>query len=153
MTSCPVSVEDSTEDQRPAHERGARWPSMERTGSLSRGRLAGHAPGRGSCFLVVLLIASTAFAQAPADAPLADPDAQGRSLILEQGEITPYRGVLLDEQEAVRRERARVRAEATLQKAEEGVLLPRGALIAIISGVAAVSAAAAAGVTAWALKR
>lgn len=103
--------------------------------------------------LVALLCSSLAFAGAPADAPLADPDASGRALILEQGDITPYRGVLLDEQEAVRRERARVRAEATLKAAEEGVLLPRGALIAIVAGCAAASAAIAAGVTVWALKK
>lgn len=104
--------------------------------------------------LAVLLCASLAFAgEPPADAPVRDLDAPGRSIVLEQGEFTPYRGVLLDEQEAVRRERARVRAEETLKKAEEGVLLPRGALIAIVAGCAAASAAVAAGVTVWALKR
>lgn len=100
--------------------------------------------------IAALLVSSLAFAEPPADAPLDEP---GRALILEQGEFAPYRGVLLDEQEAVRRERARVRAEVALETAQQGVLLPRGALIAIIAGCAAASAAIAAGVTAWALKR
>lgn len=100
--------------------------------------------------LAVLLCASTVLAEPPADAPLDEP---GRALVLEQGELAPYRGVLLDEREAVRRERRAVRAEATLAKAQENVLLPRAAFIAIVTGVAVASAAAAAGVTVWALKR
>jgi hypothetical protein len=89
----------------------------------------------------------------PADAPVRDLDAPGRSLVLEQGSIAPFSGVLLDEQEDVRRERARVRAEVTVEKASEGVLLPRAAFIAIVLGCATASAAVAAGVTAWALKK
>jgi hypothetical protein len=60
--------------------------------------------------LALVLLSSVALAQAP-DAPLADPDAQGRVLVLEAGEIAPFRGVLLDAQEDVHRERSRVRAE------------------------------------------
>lgn len=103
--------------------------------------------------IAVLLVSSLAFAGSPADAPTRDLDAPGRALILEQGSITPYAGVLLDEQEDVRRERARVRAEETLKKAEDGVLLPRGALIAIVAGCAAAAAAIAAGVTFWATQK
>jgi hypothetical protein len=102
--------------------------------------------------VALLLVASTALADPPTDAPVRDLDAPGRSLIVEQGAIAPYAGVLLDEQEDVRRERARVRAEVTVEKASEGVLLPRAAFIAIVLGCAAASAAVAAGVTAWALK-
>lgn len=87
------------------------------------------------------------------DAPVRDLDEPGRALILEQGDIAPFAGVLLDEQEDVRRERARVTAEVTVKKAEEGVLLPRPAFIAIVLGCAAASAAIAAGVTAYALKK
>lgn len=100
--------------------------------------------------IAVLLCASLALAEPPADAPLDEP---GRALVLEQGEFAPYRGVLLDEQEAVRRERARVRAEVALETAQQGLLLPRGALIALIAGCVAASAAIAAGVTYAATKR
>lgn len=101
--------------------------------------------------IAVLLMSSLALAgDPPADAPLDEP---GRALILDQGEITPYRGVLLDEQEAVRRERARVRAEVALETAQQGVLLPRGALIALVAGCAVASAAIAAGVTYVAARR
>lgn len=108
---------------------------------------------RASPFVAALLIASTALADPPKDAPVRDLDAPGRALIMEQGEITPFSGVLLDQQEDVRRERARVRAEVTVTAAQEGVLLPRPAFIAIVLGCAAASAAIAAGVTAWALKK
>lgn len=66
-------------------------------------------------FLAALLISSIAFADPPVDAPLADPDAQGRAVILEHGDIAPYRGVLLDAQEDVHRERSRVRAEVSAE--------------------------------------
>lgn len=103
--------------------------------------------------LAALLASSIAFADPPADAPVLAVDAPGRSLILEQGSITPYRGVLLDEQEDKRRERARVAAEVTVEKAGEGVLLPKPAFIAIVVGCAAASAAAAAGITYAATRR
>lgn len=103
--------------------------------------------------LTLLLIASTALADPPADAPVRDLDAPGRALIIEQGEIVPFSGVLLDQQEDVRRERACVRAEVTVATASEGVLLPKAAFIAIVVGCAAASAAVAAGVTVAAMKR
>jgi hypothetical protein len=99
--------------------------------------------------IAVLLCSTLAFGQA-ADAPL---DRPGRALVLEQGSVTPYAGVLLDEQEDVRRERARVRAEETAKKAEEGVLLPRAAFIAIVAGCVVGSLAIGAGAAAWALKK
>lgn len=102
--------------------------------------------------LALVLCSSVALADPPTDAPVAV-EPVGRALILEAGSITPYRGVLLDEQEDVRRERARVVAEITVQKASEGVLLSKPAFIAIVVGCAAASAAIAAGATAVALKR
>ena len=94
--------------------------------------------------LAVMLIASTAFAQA-ADAPLDEP---GRAIILEQGEFAPYRGVLLDQQEDRRRERSRVRAETKVDIYENGnVILPKGAFVAIVLGAVATAAVISAGVT------
>jgi hypothetical protein len=102
---------------------------------------------------LLLLLAMPSFAtDPPADAPL-DLDAPGRALVLEQGSVTPYRGVLLDEQEDRRRERSRVAALTELEKGQENVWLPRPAFIALLAGVVATSAALAAGVTAWALKK
>ncbi len=110
--------------------------------------------------LAAVMTAAPALADPPADAPTVDLfgrpvdlDAPGRALVLEQGSITPFSGVLIDEAEDVRRERARVRAEVALKKAEESVLISRPAFVAIIVGCVTLSAVAAAGVTAWALKR
>lgn len=63
-------------------------------------------------FLSILLISSVALADPPADAPLANPDAKGRSMLVGAGEIVPFKAICLDEQEDVSRERDRVEGRA-----------------------------------------
>lgn len=100
---------------------------------------------------LLLLAAFPVFAaDPPADAPLDEP---GRALVLEQGSIAPYAGVLLDAQEDVRRARARVRAEAELADAKENVWTSKGLLVGVVIGALVLGAAAGAGVTAYALTR
>jgi hypothetical protein len=93
----------------------------------------------------LILCSSLAFAQAPADAPLADE--VGRSNRVEEGEITPYAGQLIDEKEMVRRERINARNDAMLSKAKESALLPVPALVAIIVGAVLLGAVAGTAVT------
>lgn len=107
--------------------------------------------------LVVTLISSIAFADPPADAPVrvhacgereVDLDASGCAVLLKQGEAAPFSGVLLDEQEDVRRTRDRAGKTVTLDHAEQdNVLIPKGKLAALITGIIVLSAAAAAAVT------
>jgi hypothetical protein len=99
--------------------------------------------------IALLLCSSLALgAEPPADAPLAE----GRSMLVDAGTIVPFRGVCLDEQEHVRRERINERNAATLAKAEESALISKPVLVTLILGGLVLGAAAGAGVTAWALK-
>jgi hypothetical protein len=72
----------------------------------------------------------------PGDAPLADvPDVSVR---LAMGQPAPFAGRLLSPEENVRRAKRTADCEATLADAEgNGVLLPRPAVAALISGAAA----------------
>jgi hypothetical protein len=107
--------------------------------------------------LAVMLVSSLAFADPPADsvaadAPTVDYDAPGRSLTVEPGTIVPFAGVCLDSQEAISRERSRVRALNELDAAREYVWVSTPVLIGVLVGVLAVGAVAGAGV-AIAVKR
>lgn len=113
--------------------------------------------------IAVMLCSSLAFADPPADAPLkvhacgtreADLDASGCAVILKKGDPAPFDALALDEQENVRRTRDRADKTGTLEKAEAGyVLMPKGALAALITGCIVLSAAAAATVTYVALPK
>ncbi len=86
------------------------------------------------------------------DAANRDFDAPGRALLLDAGEIAPYQGVLLDEQEDVRRVRVLVRTTAELEKAKEGMLISKPVFVAIVLGSIALSAGVTAGVTVAAIR-
>lgn len=110
-------------------------------------------------FIAVMLCSSLALADPATDAPLkqgdhvcgtreTDLDAHGCTVELKPGELAPYAATALDEQENVRRTRDRARKAGTLENAEEkNVLLPKGALAAIIAGCIVLAAAAGAAVT------
>lgn len=95
--------------------------------------------------IAVCLTASIAFAQAPADAPIADVPAT--SVRLEQGAPAPYAGYLISDAETLRRGKKEANERATLTDATaNGVLLPKAAVATLISvGAAAVIAAIATG--------
>jgi hypothetical protein len=100
---------------------------------------------------VVLLCCTAAFAAdpptKPADAPLADLDAPGRSAVLEAGEIAPFKGELSDEQETRRRSRRDGRWLGELDDAHKSFLIPKPVFVTIIVGVVIVVAGVSAGVT------
>lgn len=118
--------------------------------------------------LVVAVLALPAFAQerAPssADAPVleqptppvvfpAGPLAPGKSTRVKAGELAPYSGQLLDDQELVRRARITARDAAELQELKKGnAVISTPAFIAIVAGCVVAGAAAGAAV-AYAVKR
>jgi hypothetical protein len=85
---------------------------------------------------VLLIVAMPALADPPGDAPLADvPDTSVR---LVMGQPAPFAGRLLSPEENVRRAKKQSDCEATVADAEaNGVLLPKPAVAALISGAAA----------------
>lgn len=91
-------------------------------------------------FIAVMLCSSLAFAAE--DAPLAE----GRSMLVQAGEIVPFRGVCLDEQEHVRRERINERNAVTLATAERSWLISPPVVVGIIVASLALGAAVSAGV-------
>lgn len=82
--------------------------------------------------LAALLMSSLAFADPPKDAPL-DLDAPGRALVLDAGDMAPFSGVLLDEQEDRSRERARVRVVTELEVAHGYAWIPKPLLITLVA--------------------
>lgn len=114
--------------------------------------------------LALFLYCSRSFgAEPPADAPVrehvcgekeADLDAKGCSTKIAKGEPAPYSGVLSDDQEYVRQTRDRADKTGTLDHAEsKDVLIPKGTLAILITGIIVVVAAGAATVTYVATKK
>ncbi len=84
----------------------------------------------------MLCIAVPAFAQAPADAPIAD--APGTSVLLKKGDPAPFDGRELSMPENLRRGKNEADCKATLADAtSNGVLLPKAAVGTLIGGAAA----------------
>ena len=87
-------------------------------------------------FALMLVVAVPALADPPADSPLAD--LPGQSVYLEADQRAPFPGQLLSDAENLRRGQNEARCVATLQDAEQnGVLLPKPAVAALITGAAA----------------
>lgn len=111
-------------------------------------------------FVAALLVSSLAFAEPPLKecreaTPLEDqaPDVAGVSVKLRAGEPAPFDARALSLEENCERGKAKASCVAELTDAKTFVWVSKPALVTIIVGAAALSAAAAAGVTAWALKK
>jgi hypothetical protein len=110
------------------------------------------------------LAAPTDAGTPPTDAPLAPPAldlvleadgrvAPGRSMKIKAGDVAPFNGRLLDEQEQVRRGKINARNEASLNDLKAGnVIIRTPVAIALVLGVAVASAAIAVLVTTKALE-
>lgn len=96
-----------------------------------------------------------ALAQAPldTDTPTLAPDLPGISVRLRAGEVAPFDGRLVELEENRRRGAALVDCRTELAVGKTNEWLSKPALVALIAGTAAASAALAAGVTVWAMKR
>lgn len=114
--------------------------------------------------LCLLLVSSAALADPPtatvtdsvtvdSDSPTIAPDLPGVSVRLRAGETAPYDGRLIALDENVRRAKELVGCRAELEAGKENAWLSKPVLVTLIVGTAVLSAAAGAGVTAWALKR
>jgi len=93
--------------------------------------------------LVVLLLCAAvpALADPPADAPLAD--VPNTSVRLTKGTAAPFDGYLVSDAETMRRGKKEANENGTLTDAEQnGMLLPKAAVAALIAGAAAAIAAA-----------
>lgn len=100
--------------------------------------------------LLVLCLAAPCFAQEPGPATFAPdaPLAPGKSVSLQAGDVAPFRGQLLDEQEQVRRARVNARNAAELADLKKGnVTLSVPVAIAIVAGVLVAGAAIGTGIT------
>jgi hypothetical protein len=87
--------------------------------------------------ICLLLISTLAWADPPADAPLAE----GRSIPVAAGELAPFAGQLIEPSEMVRRERINERnaAELAKLKADKGAaIVSAPVLVAIVLGTLAV---------------
>jgi hypothetical protein len=84
---------------------------------------------------LLLVVAVPALADPPADAPVVD--MPGTSVHLPAGQPAPFPGQLLSDEENIRRAKVAADCKATLADAEQGVLLPKPAVAALISVAAA----------------
>jgi hypothetical protein len=93
-------------------------------------------------FLAVVLCSSLAFADpTPADAPLAATavvvDVPGTSVHLSAGDVAPFGGRLISDEENIRRAKKEANERVTLLAAQENVLLSKPVVAALISTAAA----------------
>lgn len=92
-------------------------------------------------WVAMALWSSAALAQAP-DAPVAD--IKGESVKLKAGDVAPFDGRLLSEDEQIRRAKRLAEAEGELAKAHDSALVSKPVLVAIIVGCLVLGAGASA---------
>lgn len=91
-----------------------------------------------ACLAAALFVAAPSLAaEPPADAPTCADLPRGRSLLLEQSELTPFRAQCIDEPEMVRRECINERNAGELAKAREFVWLTKPVLGLLVGSAAA----------------
>lgn len=87
------------------------------------------------------------------DSPVLAPDVPEISVRLKPGETAPFDGRLISLHENLRRGKVTAECKAELASAKENEWVSKPVLIGLIVGAFVVGAGAAAGVTAWAMKK